>query len=555
MTENEQLTENEQRYRALAETEATRWSALVSDDVRSWSAIWDAAVARHPSRIVVEEVETGAQYTYAGLDALSRRVTAWALAHPAPAVGVLLPNGAAILAVVIGLTRAGVPAILFNPREPAARHALLAERTGVWVVLGDPIDGVETISTTVLFSTAPFVGAAPVEGRSLDDTAAVIFTSGTTGPSKGARFPHRRLIGAGVAWALRAQLSATDRCYIPLPLCHGNALAVAFAAVVESGGRAVVRRRFSVSAFREDIERCGCTAMVYIGELWRYLLNSPPRVGDDQIGLRVVFGNGLTGALWRPTLDRWGIRHVVEHYGATEMPAGALTNWMGREGACGYLPPGHRDRDGVRLVHENGETVPVGEAGEIWLRIGEEGWAGYWDHRYDAAKRVEDPISGEVWWRSGDRLREDAEGFFTFIERLGDGFRYKGENVSASEVEAALVASGDFDEVVVYGMALPSVSGAVGVGSVRPRSAAFAFSPGDLAARLGRHLAPWSIPRLLCVMAERHETTATLKISRQALAGRRFDIDNARWFVLEHARYLPLSPARMRALESGEEGL
>nr|VFK63653.1 MAG: fatty-acyl-CoA synthase/solute carrier family protein 27 (fatty acid transporter), member 2 [Candidatus Kentron sp. TC] len=149
------------------------------------------------------------------------------------------------------------------------------------------------------------------------------------------------MIGAGLAWSLRTYMEGRDRCYITLPLCHGNALAVAFSACSMVGASAVIRKKFSARNFLPDIRRFQCTSMVYIGELWRYLLNTPPRADDAGHSLRTIFGNGLEGPLWELATKRFGITHVVEHFGTTEMPAGALINWTGRPGYCGFIPPGH----------------------------------------------------------------------------------------------------------------------------------------------------------------------------------------------------------------------
>ena len=150
-------------------------------------------------------------------------------------------------------------------------------------------------------------------------------------------------------------------------------------------------------------------------------------------------------------LERFGIERVVEHYGATEMPASALTNWTGRPGYCGFIPPGHPDTDNVVLVDEKFKVVAPGEVGEALLRVPGNIYRGYLDPQLDENKLWRNLFeSGDLWWRSGDLLSRDTEGFFMFVDRMGDSFRWKGENVSCVEVEEAILSTGKVREAVVY---------------------------------------------------------------------------------------------------------
>ena len=198
----------------------------------------------------------------------------------------------------------------------------------------------------------------------LESAAFVIFTSGTSGPSKPALFSHRRMLGAGIAWSIRTGMTSNDRCYITLPLCHGNALAVAFFSVISSGGIAILREKLSVSHFWKDIRTFDCTNMVHIGELWRYLINVSEQPNDFQNPLEVIFGNGLKTDIWRRLLNRFCILHIIEHFGATEMPAGALTNWTDRPGFCGFIPKDCADNKEIILIDENNQEVSDGCPGQ-----------------------------------------------------------------------------------------------------------------------------------------------------------------------------------------------
>ena len=174
-------------------------------------------------------------------------------------------------------------------------------------------------------------------------------------------------------------------------LCHGNALAVAFSSCLMAGATAVIREGFSVSNFLPDIRRFQCTSMVYIGELWRYLLSTARRPDDGDHTLGTIFGNGLAASLWGPVTERFGITHVVEHFGATEMPAGALTNWTGRPGYCGFIPAGHPESGDVLLVDESGQEVPHGVAGEAMFKTPDNRYRGYLAPALDNGKLWRNP--------------------------------------------------------------------------------------------------------------------------------------------------------------------
>jgi acyl-CoA synthetase (AMP-forming)/AMP-acid ligase II len=494
-----------EQYLDYERREAACWEDLA--EARSWADAWERSADAHPQDLVVIEVETGKRWTYQELDRAADRVAQGVTGR----VGVLIPNGGAFLATVLGCAKAGVEAVLLNTREPETVAYERAEQAGCRTVLTELEDGAwpgrvnrrETVT--------------------LDDPAVYIFTSGTTGLARAARFSHRRLIGAGVAWALRTEMRPDDRCYIPLPLYHGNGLAVAFSACVQAGAAAVTRDRFSVSAFLEDVRNFHCTAAVYVGELWRYL-NRQPSDHDRDNPLRVIFGNGLPLDLWERTVERYGIERVVEHFGATEMPAGALTNWTGRPGACGYIPPDHPAAADVRL-HD----------GELLLRVPGGQYRGYLDSSQDAARLWSD---GELWWRSGDRLTRDEEGFFRFQERLGDSYRWKGENISPGDVEAALRTCGF--EACVYGIRVPHNDGKAGMAAVLGERL-----PDP--ALLAQHLPAYAVPLLIRLCPEL-PATSTLKFTRAALAAEGWQVP---CFVRSET-YLPLTGDTRLAFERGK---
>nr|KAJ3407779.1 hypothetical protein HK105_003296 [Polyrhizophydium stewartii] len=374
------------------------------------------------------------------------------------------------------------------PAAAAAALAAIAPATEVWWYAGQD----ESVPAEVLARAAEATGSLGLVHRALD--AAVldaspetrlppsvrdrvtsrtplyyIFTSGTTGPSKAAKFSHRRFIGAAVTWAAPSGLKTGDRYYITLPLYHGNAGVVAVAPCYLLGNTIVLREKFSVRSFFDDIHQNNCVATVYIGELWRYLhtMAPQPHEGTPEFSpLRVIVGNGLRVDLWATVCRRFHITQVVEHYGSTEMPGDAVLNYFNKPGSCGFLPAAvAREKsmtgEGGRLVAydveadrvvrgADGRCVPTapGETGEMIMRLPGGVYDGYVGEAATRRKLYEDVFeAGDRWWSSGDLLRTDAQGFFYFVDRTGDSFRWKGENVSTHEVEMALATFPGVKEV------------------------------------------------------------------------------------------------------------
>lgn len=482
--------------------------------VVGWGEAFRLSATGAPDRVCAVEVETGRQITYGLLNALSDDVAAWAAGlESADRIAINYENSCDFLVAAIGLAKAGVPAVLLNPGEPARILEERLRELDIKYVLGGPVGGALSMTIEDLPRDTSGIVLRRLHGP--EDPCWIIFTSGTTGRSKGAFFNHRRMIGAGIAWSVRCQLTQDSRVYCALPLCHGNGLAVCFSAVVRAHATIILRRRFSVSSFRTDIRNFQCTAMVYIGEIWRYLATLPEEEGDRGLPLTTIFGNGLSQDLWEPTVTRFGLTSVVEHYGATEMPGGALTNWTNRPGYCGFVPPNHSHAQEYVLVNESLTAVADGVAGELLIRVpAERGWRGYTDPSHDAPKLVHGvQTPGDLWWRSGDILVRQADGYFQFVERRGDGFRWKGENVAAADVESALYKTGLVDEASVVGVSVPGHDGQAGLASVISH-----LTADELAARLGvllcSYLPGYAVPRFLVVRAERHATTSTLKIRK-----------------------------------------
>ncbi len=553
--ENNDTSEGiEKLYNQLSSVETKIWDDITSQNITNWVEVFLQKVKQFGENIVIIEANTNKQFTYNQLDITSEKIKDFIL-HTTDQyhIGLNYQNSFLFMAALIGINKAGRLAILFNNREPDSRREELSKDSNTTIVLGNSITGCKNFCIeSIVNSKESYKKNYEIKETSLDDPAFVIFTSGTTGKSKGALFSHRRMLGAGIAWSLRTGMSSDDNCYIPLPLYHGNALAVAFSSVIFSGSCSTLKVKFSVSSFWNDIEKFNCTHMVYIGELWRYILNRYQEKKDTS--LKVIFGNGLTKQLWDDVVDRFNIKHVVEHFGSTEMPAGALTNWFNIHGFCGYLPPHDPRLNEMVLVDDEYKVVKYGEYGQALFLVPSGKYRGYCDSTLDEAKLYRDLFKkDDLWWKSGDLLKSQEDGFFTFIERLGDTYRYKGENVACVDVEQSLRDCYEFDEVVVYGVTLANVDGKIGMASLVIEKP---FDPNSILDTLKMKLANYAMPYIIKLEDHKHQTTSTLKIQKTHLAKKGFsEYKTKPHFIFFDGKYEVLNDTIAQKLSNGELGL
>jgi fatty-acyl-CoA synthase len=367
--------------------------------------------------------------------------------------------------------------------------------------------------------------------------ALLIYTSGTTGLPKAAVVSHRRIMTWSRWFAGLAALGPDDRMYDCLPLFHSVGGVVAPGCVLAAGGSVVIAERFSASRFWDEVARWDCTLFQYIGELCRYLLAAAPEGGPAPAHrLRLCLGNGLRPDVWEAFRDRFAIPEILEFYAATE-GSFSLVNVEGKVGSIGRVPPflAHRFpaailrfdvEAGAPLRGEDGFCLRAapGEVGEaIGLVGGAEGagsFEGYTDPADSDAKVLRDVFApGDRWFRTGDLMRRDAAGFFYFVDRVGDTFRWQGENVATSEVAEALTGAPGVVEATVYGVAVPQRDGRAGM-------AALVVGPGfalpDLRAHLESRLPAYARPVFLRLQAA-IDSTDTFKHRKAPLVRDGFD--------------------------------
>ena len=531
---------------------------LVCDD-------WEEVVDRFPDHLAITDERRS--LTYRELDALANRYAHWARGRNlrrGDAVALMMMNRADYIAAWMGFSKVGVAAALINTNltgQPLA-HCLnivgasqiiaddetwpqvetarpYAEKTLMLWVLGlnaeDEASERRGLDAGVRGTSGVRPDRSLRAGMTNRDTALYIYTSGTTGLPKAARIPHSRARTYMRAFAGATASTEKDRLYCVLPLYHSTGGLVGVGSVLLNGGSVILRRKFSATGFWPDVVESGATTFVYIGELCRYLVNCPPNEMEQAHRLRLAFGNGLRPDVWPEFKARFAIPQILEFYGSTEGNV-SLFNFDGRPGAIGRVPRYLRSQLNIRLIQydveadepargPNGRCIEC-RPGEIGEAIGQiksdvrHDFSGYADKAASNKKILHDVFAaGDAWFRTGDLMKQDSDGYFYFIDRIGDTYRWKGENVSTSEVEQRLAEAPGVKEVIAYGVEVPGHDGRAGMVTVVPDGR---FGVKKFAAFVNEELPPFARPVFVRVAREL-ETTGTFKYRKVDLVKDGFD--------------------------------
>jgi fatty-acyl-CoA synthase len=472
----------------------------------------------------------------------------------------MMPNRPEYMAIWLGLTNVGIVVSLINThlRGPSLAHCIDIVAPKHVIVTDDLIE--ELRSAVIQLACRPKIWShggefdcsdraaerfsgerlTPSERRAVTiaDRALLIYTSGTTGLPKAANVSHRRLLEWSFWFAGLMNTRPDDRMYNCLPMYHSVGGIVATGAVLVRGGSVVIREKFSAHQFWNDVTDWDCTLVQYIGELCRYLVNGPENPRERAHRIRMCCGNGLRADVWEKFQKRFAIPRVLEFYASTEGNV-TLYNVEGKVGAIGRVPSFLTHRYPLALVKFNaasGEPArdqsgfcircasnEVGEAiGRIRNDSAQLGGAfeGYTRNSDSEQKILRDVfVRGDAWYRTGDLMRMDASGFFYFIDRIGDTFRWKGENVATSEVAAAIVTFPGVREANVYGVRVPSTEGSAGMAAiVTDGPLDFVAFRKHLASRLPPYARPLFVRITNCI-----EATATFKYTKVELVRQGYD--------------------------------
>ena len=405
-------------------------------------------------------------------------------------VGINSANDVENVLVMLAVVKLGAVAglINYNQRGEVLAHSLRTLDAAL-VVMADDLDEefassgeIATQQQVIHYSELPSL----VQGRPADDPAVVnqvrakerallIFTSGTTGMPKASVMTHYRWLksysGLG---ALGVRLRPTDTLYCALPLYHNNAVTVALGAVLAAGAAMAVAPKFSASRFWDECRTYDATAFVYIGELCRYLLAQPERSDDRDHNIRVIVGNGLRPDIWDQFQQRFGIGRIAEFYGASECNIAFINafNIGQTAGTCPlpYKVVAYDPETGAATRDDAGRlaTVKTGEVGLLISKVTDRApFDGYTDDAATEKKLLRNGFKdGDCWFDTGDLVRNQGLTHVAFVDRLGDTFRWKGENVATTEVEAALARAPQVADSTVYGVDVPGCDGKAGMAAI-----------------------------------------------------------------------------------------
>uniref|UniRef100_A0A9J7Y1C4 long-chain-fatty-acid--CoA ligase n=1 Tax=Cyprinus carpio carpio TaxID=630221 RepID=A0A9J7Y1C4_CYPCA len=486
-------------------------------------SIFAQTVARHPDKPALVYEATGETWTFSQLDQISNAVSHWALSQGWTAgdvVALFMESRPLQVALWLGLAKVGVEAALinFNLRRDSLLHCLGVSASRALVFGAELADAVSEVSSSlsesmVRFSTGDLrpdqmaalnchpldsiLASAPrnpppcVMSKGFNDRLFYIYTSGTTGLPKAAIVVHSRYYRIAAFGYHSFRMRPDDIIYDCLPLYHsaGNIMGVGQCLI--HGITVVVKKKFSASRFWEDCIKHNCTVVQYIGEICRYLLSQPVRPSERQHRVRLAVGNGLRPSVWEAFMERFGVKQIGEFYGATECNC-SIANMDGKVGACGFNSRILPNVYPIRLLKVNEETMEL----------------------------VRDKQGLCVPCRPGDVLVMDELGYMYFRDRSGDTFRWKGENVSTTEVEGTLSSLLGQTDVAVFGVNVPGVEGKAGMAAIADSTGN--FNCNSFLKEVQQALPPYARPIFLrispCV-----DTTGTFKIQKTRLQREGYD--------------------------------
>ena len=563
-------------------------SKVAKNPSRTFPQVARALADEHGDRIAL--LSERERMSYRELDERGDQYARWAMAHgitKGDVIALMMPNRPEYLAAWLGITRAGGVVALLNTNLSSsalahcvnivkAKHIIvdaalvdgfrsaephLSENPHRWCHGAAP-EGYERLDTMLDQLPTTRIADADLPRLTIEDRCLYVYTSGTTGLPKAANINHYRVQGIMFGFNGAMKLRRDDRIYVCLPMYHTSGGVLGPCSALTAGASVVLRERFSASTFWDDIVKHNCTIFIYIGELCRYLLNSPPHPREANHKIRLACGNGLRPDIWADFQKRFRIPKILEWYAATEGNC-VFFNFDGKIGAVGRIPKWMEKKFFVEIVRFDVETeeplrgpdglvvkCAPGEVGEAISKImndpkrPSQRFEGYADPVATEKKILRDAFEkGDRWFRTGDLMRKDAGGYYYFVDRIGDTFRWKGENVATSEVSEAVTLFPSVREANVYGVRVPGAEGRVGMAAL---VVADDFDLEGFARHVIQRLPAYARPVFVRLTRE-IETTATFKQRKLDLVKQGFDprATKDELFVLhpELQTYVRLTPA------------
>lgn len=523
--------------------------------------------AKFPDKTMI--VFEGTEWTFKDVDDYSNQV-----AHvfksegfrKGDIVALFLENRPEFIGLWLGLAKIGVivPLINYQLRQESLLHSFSIGKAQAVIFGSELSSAMQEIAGNLGSSVGLYrwtdKGAGPQEsdlGKNLNELIAAasktvpelpdklcytdkilyIYTSGTTGLPKAAVITGARYIFLAGAMHNVVGFRQDDRFYTPLPLFHtaGGCLVVGQALIF--GASIVIRRKFSASSYFDDCRESGATVAQYIGEMCRYILSTPAKPEDKDHKVRIIFGNGLRPQIWKPFVERFNIPRVAEFYGATEGNANIVNvdNTFGAIGFVSRIVPSLYPISIIKADPDTGEPIrgpdglcqvcgpdePGVFIGKIIVNDPSREFLGYVDKSASEKKVVRDVFTkGDAAFLSGDVIVSDEFGYLYFRDRIGDTFRWKGENVSTTEVEAIVSNLVNYRDSIVYGVEIQNQEGRVGMAAILDHDNALDLVA--LAEGLSQKLPPYARPQIIRRL-EKVDVTGTFKLKKVELQKEGYD--------------------------------
>ncbi|MCP5131267.1 MAG: long-chain-acyl-CoA synthetase [Pseudomonadales bacterium] len=563
----------------------------------------EATAARHPQHTAV--IFEGRKLSWNELNAYANRYAGAfrdAGLKRGDTASVMLENRIEYLAVLIALNKLGATAALINTNLTGGPlvHCMSITDSGYCVFGEERIDSIADVRKDPALEAVrhylyvPDTGesdcpdwAADLEVEAMDqspenppetgrmtlgDTALYIFTSGTTGLPKAAVLSNRRyLLTAALSWKAGLRCDVHDCIYLCLPLYHGTGLFLGVGAAFCTGATMFIRRRFSASNFLSEVREHGATCFIYIGELCRYLLNTPPQANDNRNPLKTMMGNGLRPDVWHEFKNRFGVSRVSEFYGSSEGNVGFL-NFLNKDCTVGgtTLPIAlvKYDVDADEIVRDSkGHCIKVAP-GEPGLLLGKitpmTAFEGYTSKEATEKKILRGAFRrGDAWFNTGDLMKRVDVGFamgiphYQFVDRVGDTFRWKSENVSTNEVGEVINGHPQVAFCNVYGVEIPKTDGRAGMAALALVEGVENLDLASFSAHVCSQLPAYARPVFLRIQREL-DTTGTFKLVKGELRNQAYDLQQISdpLYVMKPgaSTYEALDDTFASAIRAGEAG-
>ena len=415
----------------------------------------------------------------------------------------------------------------------AVRGQVAIDPQRTWYVAEQPAAPVPAGYVDLMAASADCSPDNPASTQQIyfNDPCFYIYTSGTTGLPKAGIFKHGRWMKSSASFGTIAlDMGPEDVVYCTLPLYHATGLCVCWGSAIAGASGFAIRRKFSASQFWDDVRKFNATTLGYVGELCRYLIDQPPSPRDCDNRVVKMIGNGLRPGVWGPFKERFGVEHICELYAASDGNIG-FTNVLNFDNTIGFslmhwalVDYAHDTCEPIRGSNGFMREVQKGGQGLLLARIDDKApFDGYTDPEKNRKVVLSDVFEkGDRYFNTGDLLRSIGFGHAQFVDRLGDTYRWKGENVSTTEVENIFMQHPQITEAVAYGVEIANTNGRAGMAAITPTESLATLDMQALLQFAQSQMPAYAVPLFLRVKVKM-ETTGTFKYQKVRLKEEAFD--------------------------------